>query len=138
MLGRYKNTQILRAVAGGTLVGFGFQFLFANLSRVAAQLTNLLGISTREEMGTVPSVILAASQAAQAYGVDHEGVLLGLLRVSASFWPLLLVIAGALLLWDVVAEKAKASSPPNPYCTKILSRKKLADVDFVALGSTCK
>ena len=55
----------------------------------------------------LPSGVLAASQAAQAYALDHQGFLQGLLQILGSFWPLLLVIAGTILLRDAFTDKVK-------------------------------
>jgi hypothetical protein len=130
MAGRHKLFESLRSIAGGILVGFGLHFLFGNLNRVAVQLKHLLGISTGEALGTLPSVVLAASQAARAYTLDHKDVLLGLLRMLESFWRLLLVIAGTMLLRDVFTDKVKALPAPNPYLQENIFKNKVTGCRF--------
>jgi hypothetical protein len=66
----------------------------------------------------LPCVVLASSQAAQAYALDHHGFLQCFLRMLLSFWPLLLVVVGTVLLWDVFADQGKASPTPNQYFPK--------------------
>ena len=113
MASGHEASEVVRSIAGGTLIGLGLHSLFGNLDRVAAQLGHLLGAGAREALGTLPAVVLAASQAARAYELDHDGFLLGLLRMLVSFWPLLLVAAGATLLRDVLTDKVKALPRPN-------------------------
>ncbi len=110
-----RISETLRSVAGGALVGFGLHILSGNLDRAAAQLRHLLGTPTGETLGGVPSVVLAASQAAHVYAFDHQGFLLDLLRLLGSFWPLVLIIVGAALLQDVLTDKVKALPTPAKY-----------------------
>ncbi|MGA9799837.1 MAG: hypothetical protein WBQ68_12585 [Terriglobales bacterium] len=70
---------------------------------------HMLGMPGGEGLGFLPSVALAASQAAQAYGLDQHKFLDNLLLILASFWPLLPVILGGLLLWDALADTSKAA-----------------------------
>jgi hypothetical protein len=63
----------------------------------------------------LPSVVLAAPQAVQAYACDHRVFLLGLLRVFVSLWPLLLVIVATILLQDALTDKVKALPAPAKY-----------------------
>jgi hypothetical protein len=61
----------------------------------------------------MPSVVLAASHAALAYGLDHHRFMAAFLRMLLSFWPLLLVAAGTVLLLDVFTDKVKALPGPK-------------------------
>ena len=88
-------------------MGLGLHILSGNLDRIAEQAQQLLGGNAGEALGVLPSGVLAVSQAAQAYAVDHQGFLQGLLQILWSFWPLLLVIAGTVLLRDAVTDKVK-------------------------------
>jgi hypothetical protein len=63
----------------------------------------------------LPFVVLAASQAVQAYAGDHRAFLLELLRVFVSLWPLLLVIVVTILLKDALTVKVKALPAPAKY-----------------------
>jgi hypothetical protein len=110
-----QHRERFRSIAGGALVGLGLHILFGNLDRTSAQLSHLLGTTAAQRLGVVPSVVLATSQAVQAYGLDHRGFVLGLLQMLASFWPLLLVIAGTILLRDALADKVKALPMPAKY-----------------------
>jgi len=102
-------------MAGGALVGLGLHILFGNLDRVAEQLQHMLGTPSWETVGVLPSAVLAASQAVQAYGLDHQEFLQTLLRMLISFWPLLLVILGTVLLRDFFTERAKALPAPDKF-----------------------
>jgi hypothetical protein len=115
MARHYGPAERLRSMAGGALIGFGLHILFGNLDRDAAQLRHFLGSTAGEALGALPTVVLAASQGVQAYALDHQGFLLGLLRVLVSLWPLLLVIAGTMLLQDALTDKVKALPTPGEY-----------------------
>ena len=115
MAGRHRLSESFRSIAGGALVGLGLHVLFGNLDRAAAHLRHLLGTTAGEAPGALSSVVLAASQAGQAYAVDHQAFLLGLLRVLVSFWPLLLVVVGATLLRNALSDKVKALPTPTKY-----------------------
>jgi hypothetical protein len=109
MTPQHNNSESLKAIAGGILVGLGLHLLSANLAGDALQLKHLLGMPGGEALGVLPSVALAASQAAQAYGLDQHKFLDDLLQLLASFWPLLPVILGALLLRDALTDRTKAA-----------------------------
>jgi hypothetical protein len=115
MARRHRFPESFRSIAGGALVGFGLHILFGNLDRAAAQLRHLLGTAAGDTPGALSSVVLAASQAGQAYALDHQRFFLGLLRMLVSFWPLVLVIVGTTLLRDVLSDKVRALPPPEKY-----------------------
>jgi hypothetical protein len=114
----HKASKAVKSIVGGTLVGIGLHSLSGNLNWVAAQMGHLLGSGVREALATLPSVILAASQAARAYGLDRYGFLLGLLRMLLAFWPLLLVAAGGILLREVLTYNIGALPRPNQMLEK--------------------
>jgi hypothetical protein len=91
------------------LIGFGVFIQSENLTMAAAQVTHLFGISARctQTLGVLLAVGLAASHALQAYFFDHQEFLRSLYQISLSFWPLLAVIAGALLLRDGSTEEVE-------------------------------
>jgi len=110
-----RFSESFRSIAGGALVGLGLHLLSGNLDRAAAQFRHLLGTAAGETPGILPSVVLVASQAVQAYACDHRVFLLGLFQVLLSLWPLLLVIAGTVLLQDALADRVKALPAPAKY-----------------------
>jgi hypothetical protein len=110
-----KPSEILKSIAGGTLVGIGLHILLGSVDRAATQMSHSLGANTGEELGLMPSAVLAASQAARVYAVDHLGLLQGVLRMLVSFWPVLLVIVGGVLLRDVFTDKVEALPAPTKY-----------------------
>jgi hypothetical protein len=129
MAGEHTVFQNLKSIAGAALIGLGAFILFGNLTEAAARLSHLLGI-TAEEVGTLgvgTSVGLWASQALQAYLFDHREFLRGLYQMLISFWPLVLVIAGAVLLRDGFTDEVKA-----------LPKKNTGHVDLAAPRSTRK
>ena len=115
MASQHRPSEGLKSIVGGVLVGLGLHILFGNLDRVAEQLQHMLGTPAWETLGVLPSAVLAASQAVQAYGLDHQGFLQTLLWMLISFWPLLLVILGTVLLRDFFTERAKALPAPDKF-----------------------
>ncbi len=110
-----KTFESITVIAGGALVGLGLHILSGNLDTAADQLRHLLGNTVGDALGVLPSVVLASSQAAEAYALDHHGFLQCFLRMLVSFWPLFLVVVGTVLLRDVFADKVKALPAPNQY-----------------------
>ena len=123
MIRQDKTSESTTVIAGGALVGLGLHILSANLDTAGDQLRHLLGNPGGDALGVLPSIVLASSQAAQAYALDHHGFLQCFLRMLLSFWPLLLVVVGTVLLWDIFADKGKASPTPNQYFQKNFKNK---------------
>ena len=115
MTRQHKTSESITAIAGGALVGLGLHILSGNLDTAGGQLRHLLGNAGGDALGVLPSVVLASSQAAQVYVLDHHGFLQCFLRMLVSFWPLFLVVVGTVLLRDVFADKGKALPAPNQY-----------------------
>jgi hypothetical protein len=109
MTRQHNSSENLKSIAGGVLVGLGLHVLSANLGGEVTRLKHVLSVPGGEALGVLPSLALAASQVAQTYAVDHQGFLDSLLQMLAAFWPLLLVIAGTILLWDALADRVKKS-----------------------------
>lgn len=126
----YGPPERLRSIAGGALIGLGLHILFGNLDRGVVQVRHLLGTTAGDALGTLPTAVLAASQAVQAYALDHQAFLLGLGRLLISFWPLLLVMAGTVLLQDALTDKVKASPAPADYFQNAIFRNKDAGCRF--------
>jgi hypothetical protein len=115
MIRQDKTSESITVIAGGALVGLGLHILSGNLDTAADQLRHLLGNTVGDALGVLPSVVLASSQAAEAYALDHHGFLQCFLRMLVSFWPLFLVVVGTVLLREVFADKVKALPAPNQY-----------------------
>lgn len=106
MARQHRFAERFRSIAGGALVGLGLHLLFGNLDQAAAQLNQIIGSTGKQSLGVLPSFVMATSDAVQAYGLDHRGFVLALLRILLSFWPLLLVVAGAGFLRNAFRDKA--------------------------------
>jgi hypothetical protein len=118
MATRHTRFQNLKLVAGTALIGLGLFIQANNLTRTAAQVSHLLGISASrtQTLGVLVALGLAASHALQAYFFDRQEFLRSLYQISLSFWPLLAVIAGAVLLRngfteDVEGMQKRSGSP---------------------------
>ena len=115
MTRQHRSSENFRSIAGGALVGLGLHILSGNLDRAAAQWRELIDTTAERTLGVLPSVVLATSQAVQAYLFDRRSLLLGLLRMLVALWPLLLIILGTVLLRDVFTDKVIAAPRPNQY-----------------------
>jgi hypothetical protein len=78
MTSQHTNPQSLQSIVGIALVGSG-------LNGAACPVSHLLSAIVGKAMGILPSVILAAWQASQAFAMDHQR-LLDFLSQSVSFW----------------------------------------------------
>ena len=133
MSSQHKLSESVKSIAGAALIGVGLHILWGNLDKAATQVSHPLGASAADALGVLPSIAMAFSQVVQAYASNHQGFLLGVLRMLVSFWPLLMVVAGTMLLRDTVTEKVKALPTP-----KNIFKIKLRDVDFATPRSTCR
>ena len=115
MAAQQTSSKSLTSIVGALLLALGFLILFSNLDAAATQITNAAGSSGGRLLEIVPSLVLALLHGLQAYVFDHARFLSGVLEFLVSFWPLILILTGALLLRDVFrgrfpAYKADAGS----------------------------
>jgi hypothetical protein len=90
-----------KSIAGVALVGLGMFILYENLAGAVACLKHVLGGSSSDMPGALPSIILAVSQLLQTHSADQQCFLqIFLEHVLVSSWPLLLVTAGTVLSRD--------------------------------------
>jgi hypothetical protein len=99
MASRWRSLHNLSTIAGLGLVGIGSFILRGNLADVASQGSRLVGVSaeTSQTFGGLIAIGLAAAQVWRSYVFDRRELALGVCRILISFWPVLLVIAGAAL-----------------------------------------
>jgi hypothetical protein len=104
------SPQPLKAITGALLLALGFLVLFANLDTLTSPLTG----AYEQTPGVLPVLIMATLHALQTYAFDHAGFLSGVLQILVSFWPLMLVIIGAVLLRDAFWADSRQTSllPP--------------------------
>jgi hypothetical protein len=100
MATRNTASRSLKSTAGAFLLALGLLILSANLDGIAACGSSFAGFSTPQEPAIFPALGLAALHAAQTYTFDHARFLSSLLRILVSFWPMVLILAGVLLLRD--------------------------------------
>jgi hypothetical protein len=97
MAARQTSSRNTKSILGAGFLAIGLFFFFVNLDGVAAQISAMAGASA-ETLGILPALSLAGMHAWQAYNFDHTWFLSSLLHILVSFWPLLLIIAGTILL----------------------------------------
>ena len=104
----FQRTQ---SITGAVLLGLGVFILCGNLDRAVTQLSHFLGTIPPHALGVLPSAVVAASRVVEAYANDHQRFMqILLLDTLASFWPLLLVAAGAVLSRDPVTDQVEEFS----------------------------
>ena len=109
MVARQTSSQSLRSIAGAILLSLGFAILFVNLDAVASIVSDYAGLSGHEGLGVLPAVGLAGLHAAQAYTFDQRGFISALQQILVSFWPLVLIFAGAIVLHRALGRRSAAS-----------------------------
>jgi hypothetical protein len=98
MASRRESSKNLKSIAGAALVALGLVILFANVDGVVSSMGSFAGISANEALGPLPTLSLAGLHAVQTYTFDRGVFFSALQQILVSFWPLLLVIIGAVLL----------------------------------------
>jgi hypothetical protein len=98
MESRQPSTKSLKSITGAALVALGLLMLFANVDGVVSSMGSFASLSANESLGAIPALGLAALHAMQAYTLDRAGFFSALRQILVSFWPLLLVILGGILL----------------------------------------
>jgi hypothetical protein len=112
---RQTVSQPMKSIAGALLLALGFLLLFTNLDAVGSSLADGIGPRPSEGMEAVLTVGLAAIHAAQSYTFEHARFVSGVRQFLVSFWPLTLVIVGALLLRGAFEKFSLALSEQREY-----------------------
>jgi hypothetical protein len=97
MTDRRTSSQSLKSILGAGAITLGLVLLFVNLDGVASQVSSIV-CAQAEAQGMLATIGLAGWHALQAYKFDHARFLPGLVQMLVSFWPLVLIAAGAALL----------------------------------------
>jgi hypothetical protein len=105
MARQQTSTRSLLSIVGAILLILGLALIFANLDALAVHVTNSFPTPTKN-LGMLPTLGLAGLSALQVYLSDHSRFFSALLQFLVSFWPLLLVAAGALLMRRTLAGRS--------------------------------
>ncbi len=108
MVAQQTSPRSLKSISGAILLALGFLILFANLDVVTGQIASAAGTSAEPAQGMLPALVLATLHVLQDYAFDHAGFLSGLLQILVSFWPLILIIIGAVLLRNAFSRRFAA------------------------------
>lgn len=112
MAARQATYQRLNSIAGAILLALGLVILFANLDGVADSLSRFAGSPAHEPLDVLPALGLAALHAAQAFAFDQNGFTSGFLKILVSFWPVVLIFAGAIGLRRAHSRRSAAFGDP--------------------------
>jgi hypothetical protein len=113
MAARRTPSRSLKSISGAGVFALGLFLLFVSLDGPAAQFSSAVG-APAEALGILPALGLAALHALQAYTFDHAGFSSSLLQILVSFWPVLLIVAGAILLRPLL----RGESRPQGFSTE--------------------
>jgi hypothetical protein len=130
MAGRQTILGRAKSIIGTSILVIGTFILYQELASATAWLSCALA-NRSDRLGMLPAVVLAASQPAHAYAVDHHRFLQNLFRPALSFsWPLLLIIFGSILSSDTFREKSRRIQQNNkqrrdlpPPCAYVSARR---------------
>jgi hypothetical protein len=104
MTSRRTFIQTLKSIAGSFLVAPGLVLLSGDMDGVVTRWHQFLGTAPDPGLGVLSSVMLAAS-------FSPRQLLEGLLQTLCP--PLLLVLVGALLLWNASTDRGTALTPTS-------------------------
>src|SRR5271168_5149087 len=96
---RQTFSGLSKSLVGMGLIGLGVFILCGSVADAAAQWSRLVGISAdaTQTLGELTAVGLALAQVWRSYLFDRRELLLDVWRILISFWPMVLVVAGAVL-----------------------------------------
>jgi hypothetical protein len=97
MAAQQTSKRSLLSITGAILLILGLVLIFSNIDEFAVHITNSFPVPMKN-LGMLPALGLAGLNALQVYLSDHSQFFSALLQFLVSFWPLLLVAAGALLM----------------------------------------
>jgi hypothetical protein len=100
MAARRTPSRSLKSLAGAGVFALGLLLLFVNLDGAVAEISYTVGAPTRAPQ-ILPALSLVGLHALQAYTFDHTGFFPTLVQMLVSFWPMILILFGAVLLRDV-------------------------------------
>jgi hypothetical protein len=98
-----------KSIAGAALVGFGMFILYEHLAGAVVWSSHVIGANSFEALGVLPAFMLAVSQLLPAHAANHQHLLQASLQhLFVSSWPLLLVMAGAVLSRETLTDDVDA------------------------------
>jgi hypothetical protein len=97
MAAQQTSSRSLLSISGAIVFSLGVVLMFASIDEFAIQITDSFPAPIKN-LRMLPALGLAGLSAVQVYISDPSRFLSALEQFLVSFWPLLLVIAGALLM----------------------------------------
>jgi len=104
MAKRQTTSKSFHALAGALLFSFGLAWLTANLKDLAVQASTSFS-SQPGSVGAAVELVLAVLRAVQTYFFDQPTFQASLDSILVSFWPVILVIIGAILLRGAIGNR---------------------------------
>jgi hypothetical protein len=111
MVARQTTSRSMKSLSGAGVLTLGLLLLFVNLDGVAAQISDAVGAAP-ETVGILPALGLAGLHALQAFTFDHAGFSSSVLHLLVSFWPLVLIFVGAVVLRRAQGRRSAAFGVP--------------------------
>jgi len=93
---QHTHSSSSKSIAGTALTWMGILILLGNVGWAEAQVRNFFCAIAGDALGMLPCILLAVCQTAQAYVLDHHGLLGWLLEMLLSLGPLFGCVGGAI------------------------------------------
>jgi hypothetical protein len=106
-----KSRLDAKKLLGTFLFPLGLLLLFVNLESSLAASDSILGLSSGAE-GDLPTLALSLFRVIQSYFFDHARFLHGLGQILLSCWPIILILAGIVLLQNAIRSQLQAAIAP--------------------------
>jgi hypothetical protein len=98
MTHRQSKMHLLINSLGTALLLFGAVLCYLRIEAVSQQMTNVLAAYGSEAVGLFPATGLAATRVLQDLALNPASALSASLQFLLSFWPVAIIVLGALLL----------------------------------------
>jgi hypothetical protein len=115
-----RTSNSLISILGASILALGFVLLMVNLDALSSHLNKHIGPAA-DDLGIIASLGLAGLHALHTYVSDQPGFLSSLWQLLISFWPLLLILAGAILLRPLAGAHVRRNASGNGMQSKVIS-----------------
>ena len=118
MKSQLANNSLI-SILGAGILALGFVLLMVNLDVLSSHLNKHIGPAA-DDFGIIASIGLAGLHALHTYAVDQAGFLSSVWQLLVSFWPLLLIMTGAILLRPLAGARGSRSTSRNGLQSEVI------------------
>lgn len=110
MEGPKKEFRRMKPILGMVFLSVGVMLLFLNLDLLQARVDSLAGRAASDHSSVLPAMAMLLLHGAQKLAFEHVNLVSFLGQTLLSFWPLLLIAAGIVILRSVSVRDALAGT----------------------------